>query len=174
MDSRGRRIHNVGLTCRAPGRCLRRVRTLPCPEGMGGIRPDIGDPIRSEPHGTEGRVEGCVHALLPLGPPSPLEGRPVSAHTKPTEKMCHLNTRGTTRRRSAEARPRPGRQGPYPERKATRYSIELQRYEVHTPPDHQRPRPTTNHKSELSLVMMLLGTYIRSSLNTINRPVERS
>ena len=84
--------------------------------------------------------------------------------SKRFQSKCYYDRKGgTTRRRSAEARPRPGRQGPYPERKATRYSIELQRYEVHTPPDHQRPRPTTNHKSELSLVMMLLGIYMRSN-----------
>eukprot|EP00964_Phaeocystis_antarctica_P032949 scaffold18671_cov54-Phaeocystis_antarctica.AAC.1 len=40
-------------------------------------------------------------------------------------------------------RPRPARQGPYPERKATRYSTKLHRNEVHPPSEHPRPRPTT-------------------------------
>ena len=91
-------------------------------------------------------MERCLQALR-RARTSPSEGRLVSAYRR-SAGQCATWTRGITRRRGVEARPRPGqpdRQGPYPERKATRYSTKLHRYEVHTcliTRDHVVPRRT--------------------------------
>ena len=79
----------------------------PGPKGYG-RRPAIGDPIGTvSPVGRRGgRRDACTLSVA-LGPRHPLDGRLVSAYRRSTG-QCATWTRGTTRRRGAEARPRPG------------------------------------------------------------------
>ena len=87
--------------------CQRRDRR-PRPQGEYGRRPVIGDPIGTvSPVGRRGgRRDACTLSVA-LGPRHPLDGRLVSAYRRSTG-QCATWTRGTTRRRGAEARPRPG------------------------------------------------------------------
>eukprot|EP00964_Phaeocystis_antarctica_P024995 scaffold14013_cov112-Phaeocystis_antarctica.AAC.1 len=58
--------------------------------------------------------------------------------------MCRLDPGGHAEAIGDPTARAPARQGPYPERKATRYSTKLHRNEVCTRLDHPRPRPTTH------------------------------
>ena len=79
----------------------------PGPKGYG-RRPVIGDPIGTvSPVRRRGRRRDACILSAALGPRHPLDGRLVSAYRRSTG-QCATWTRGTTRRRGAEARPRPG------------------------------------------------------------------
>ena len=113
--------------------CQRRDRAPPCPKGMGGGRPAIGDPIGTviSKGRRGGRRDACTLSAT-LGPRHPLDGRLVSAYRGPAGK-CATWTRGTTRRRGAEARPRPGQtKAPTPSARLLGNPQKLQWNEVHT------------------------------------------
>ena len=113
----------------------------PGPKGYG-RRPVIGDPIGtvSPVRRRGGRRRACTLSV-PLGPRHPLDGRLVSAYRRSTG-QCATWTRGTTRRRGAEARPRPGQtKAPTPSARLLGNPQKLQRNEVHTRQNTRDPDP---------------------------------
>ena len=122
------------LRYRAPGHGQRRDRPSHAPEH--GRRPaGYRGPYRQvSPTKTEGRVERCMHALRSAR--TSAIGRPSGVCTQEVhpKMICTAWTRGFTRRRGVEARPRPGQTSwPLPRAQGdSEYSTKLHRYEVHT------------------------------------------